>query len=124
MAVKEKIYEIPIDQPLTLKRRKIIDKYIKGNTHLVPLNTTLSHDWEEDDDPILRISTPPVSWEVIFQAEIVAVYGAAPFWARMLFTEKKKTFLKEQIELLLHDTGFITGKPKGAKAVTGLKRPR
>jgi hypothetical protein len=123
--VKEKIYEIAIDHPLTPKRRKVIDKYIEGNSHLMPLNLTLSHDWEEDEeDPILRINTPPVSWEVVFLSDIVEVYGAGPLWARLLFTEKKKTLLKEQIELLLHDTGFIAGKPKGAKAVAGLKRPR
>jgi hypothetical protein len=120
--VKEKIYEIPIDQPLTAKRRKTIDKYISGNGHLLPLKIKITHEW--DGDEVLRINTPPVAWEIIFESETVDIYGSGPLWARLLFTKKKQEMLKEQIVLLLHDTGFINGKPKNAKPVTGLKRPK
>jgi hypothetical protein len=122
--VKEKIYEIPIDQPLTAKRRKTIDKYILGNAHLLPFNVKLTHEWDGDDDEILRINTPPVAWEVIFASETVGIYGSGPLWARLLFTKKKQELLKEQIELLLHATGFIGDKPNAAKAVFASKRAK
>jgi len=52
------------------------------------------------------------------------VHGSAPFWARLLFTQEKRTKLKEQIEHLLHDTGFIDAKPKGVKPAGVLKKAR
>ncbi len=122
--MKEKIYEIPIDQPLTAKRRKTIDKYILGNSHLLPFGVKLTHEWDGDEDEILRINTPPVAWEIVFEEEAVGIYGSGPLWARLLFTKKKQQLLKEQIELLLHDTGFIGKKPNSAKAVFGSKKAK
>jgi hypothetical protein len=125
MASKEKIYDIPITSPLTLNKRKVIDKYITGNARLniAAFNITVSHEWHKDDD-VLFIKTPPVHWEIIFDGKNVEVYGVGPLWARLLFTEKKRILLREQITLLLHETGFLAKKPKGVKPAAGIKRPR
>ena len=61
--MKEKLYEIPIDKPLTPAKRKVIDQYIANNAHLAPVK--LSHEWEDEADPVLKIKTPPVVWELL-----------------------------------------------------------
>ena len=101
----EKIYEFSIHRPLTAAKRKAIDRHIERNAHLSPSN--VSHEWDGEDKGLLRITTPPVKWEVRFGAKNVEVYGAAPIWARLLFTKEKRAFLKDQIEVLLRDTGFL-----------------
>ncbi len=119
--MREKIYEIPIDHPLTPARRKTIDKYIARNAHLAPPKVDVSHGWEEE---VLRISTPPVAWEILFNSKNVEIFGTAPFWARLLFTKEKRMQLKAQIELLLHETGFVAAKPVGAKAASAGRKPK
>jgi hypothetical protein len=120
--MKEKLYEIPIDKPLTPAKRKVIDQYIANNAHLAPVK--LSHEWEDEADPVLKIKTPPVAWEVIFTEEIVEIHGSAPFWARLLFTKDKREELKVQIELLLHHTGLVARKPKNAKPAFAVKHSK
>jgi hypothetical protein len=118
--VKEKLYAIPIDHPLTPKKRKIINDYIARNTHLAPADS--SHDWDRETPHLLRIKATPAEFEIFFHEKNVEIHGSAPFWARLLFTQEKRTQLKEQIELLLHDTGFIDTKPKGVRPARLVKK--
>jgi hypothetical protein len=103
--MKEKIYEFPINHSLTATKRKKIDRYIADIAHLAPSKVTAG--WDQQNPQMLRISTPPVSWEVHFDPKKVEVYGSGPFWARLLFTENKRALLKDRIKTLLQQTGFF-----------------
>jgi hypothetical protein len=104
--MSKKLYDIPIHLPLTATRRKAIDKYINANSKFA--DTPVSHEWVEDQaETTLRISTPPVVWDVLFHPKKVEVFGDAPLWARLLLTRQKQAQLKEQIELVLEKTGFL-----------------
>ena len=95
---KEKIYEFVIEHPLTAPRRKAIDQYLKkvGPKSKWPA----SHKWDEENDHLLHITTYPVTWEVWFAPKRVTVYGAGPFWAKMLFTEKKRHLIRRAIKTI------------------------
>jgi hypothetical protein len=119
---KEKIYEFAIDRPLTPARRKAVEKQIKDNAHLSPMR--VSYNWDEEDDEVLHIAAKPVLIEVRFQDKNVELYGTAPLWARLLFTNQKKNELKEQIQSILQKTKFIAARkstPPKAKAEAARK---
>lgn len=107
----EKIYEFAIDKPLTKQRRKAVEKYIVTQAELAAQE--VSYNWDEEDDSILLITASPVEVEIHFSHTVVELYAAAPLWARLLFTEKKKTELKEQIQDLLRDAKFIISPAAG-----------
>lgn len=108
---KEKIYEFEVDHPLTPAKRKAVEKHIDSNAHLSP--KPVAYHWDEDDDQILHIAADPVLIEVRFQGKTIELYCAAPLWARLFFTDRRKTELKEKIELVLHKARFIGGKKSG-----------
>ncbi len=114
MSHKEKIYEFAIEHPLTAPRRKAIDKFLMehGGKSAWPA----SHKWDEENDHVLHISTYPVTWEVWFAPKRVTVYGAGPFWTKMLFTEKKREMLREGLLHVLQETGFMKSKVTKVKA--------
>ncbi|MFG1480007.1 hypothetical protein V5F53_15310 [Xanthobacter sp. V4C-4] len=103
---KEKIFEFQIEKPLTAQRRKAVEKYIEKQAELN--KTALEYGWAGADDTILEIAASPIEIEVRFQEHVVELYGAAPLWARLLFTDKKKGELKAQIEVLLREAKFIS----------------
>jgi hypothetical protein len=105
---KEKIYEFVINRPLTPAKRKAVEKHIEQNAHLS--SKPVSYNWDEDDDEVLHIAIEPVLIEVRFQDKKVELYGSAPLWARLLFTEKKKVELKDQIETVLHQAKFVSAR--------------
>ena len=105
---KEKIFEFPIDQPLTAAGRKTVEKLVEKNAHLSP--KPVSYEWDDDDENVLHITAEPVQAELRFHPRKVELYGAAPFWLRMLLTEKKKLQIKGQFELILQKSGFLGGK--------------
>ncbi len=108
--MKEKIYEFNIEQPLSAPRRKAIDRFLEKNA--AKSAWPASYSWDEDNDHLLHITTSPVKWEVWFATHRVTVFGSGPFWARMLFTDKKRAHLREGILHLLQDAGFMTKKLK------------
>jgi hypothetical protein len=108
---KEKIFEFSIDRPLTPARRKAIEKHIEQNAD--QSEKPVSYSWDDDDGDVLRIEADPVEIEVRFEATKVELFGAAPLWARLLFTAKKKAELKEQIEALLQKAKFVTASKAG-----------
>ncbi len=108
--MKEKVYEFAIEQTLNETRRKAIDKFLHKNAD--KSKWPASHEWDKENDHLLHITTYPVKWEVWFAAKRVTVFGSGPFWARMLFSDKKKAMLREGILHVLKDTGFLTKKTK------------
>jgi|SRR5208282_4285727 len=108
--MKEKLYDIPIDKPLTTARRKAISAHIARNAHLS--DAPVHHDWDTTAGEVLRITAHPMTFEVRFHQKKVEIYGFAPLWARLLLTGKKKEQLKHEIRVILLDTGFVTRQGK------------
>jgi hypothetical protein len=109
----EKIYEFQTDQSLTAARRKVVDEHIVRYAHLSPKPFT--HSWDEEEKGVLHFTAEPIFAQVRFQSKKVELYAKAPLWARLLFTEKKKLQLKEQIESMLEKTGFVSPPKKARK---------
>jgi len=103
--MKEKIYDIGIERPLTASRRKAIDKFLDESASKV--KWPASYRWDEANDQLLHITVFPVKWEIWFAPKRITVYGSGPIWARMLFSENKKVMLREGIVYVLKDLGFI-----------------
>jgi hypothetical protein len=108
--MKEKLYDLPIDNPLTSARREAINSHIARNAHLS--ESPVQYDWDTAGGDVLRITAEPVKFEVRFHAKKVEIYGSAPLWARLLFTEKKKELLKQEIQSILSDAGFVVARQK------------
>jgi len=103
----EQFYIYNIVSPLTPEKRAIIEKHIDDNATAFGQNVTRSwHKGEEED--FLRIFVEPVVIEIVFLNERVELYGAAPTWARLLFTAERKKQLTVQIEEVLVGAGFVT----------------
>ncbi len=102
---KEKIFEFPIIQPLTPAGRRTVEKQVEKNAHLSPKPVT--YKWDDEDENVLHITADPVEAELRFHPKKVELYGAAPFWVRMLLTEKKKLQIKGEFEAILKKTGFL-----------------
>jgi hypothetical protein len=104
--MKMKLYDIPIDSPLTDEKRSAIGEFIVENS--VHSKTPVTHSWDEADERLLNIKTPPVVWEVFFHPGTVEVFGSGPAWAKLLLTKKRQQELRERLEEVLKATGFIT----------------
>ncbi len=104
----EKIFEFPINQPLTPAGRKTVEKQVEKNAHPSPKPVT--YKWDDDDENVLHITADPVVAELRFYPKKVELHGGAPFWVRMLLTEKKKLQIKDEFEAILKKTGFLGAK--------------
>lgn len=103
----EQFYAFEIDESLTPQRRAIIEKHIGDNAEAFGRN--VSHDWHiRDGESFLRINVEPVVIEVVFSDGRIELYGAAPVWARLLFTSAHKQQLRERIEEVLIAAGFTS----------------
>lgn len=103
----EQFYVYEIISPLTPERRAIINKHIDDNGPTFGQN--VRHSWHKDEkDDVLRIFVDPAIIEIVFLSERVEVYGAAPHWAKVLFTAERKAQLQERIEEVLLGAGFVT----------------
>src|SRR6185503_18050779 len=83
-----------------------VEKHIERRAKLFA--KAVSYRWDEDDDDVLHIEAKPVLIEVRFNGKSVELYGTAPLWARLLFTQQKKDELKTQIQSALREAKFIT----------------
>jgi hypothetical protein len=120
--MKEKLYDLPIDHPLTTARRKALNQHIVRNAHLS--ENPVTYKWDKTAGEVLHISAEPVTFEVKFYPKKVEVYGSAPLWARLLLTAKKKEQLKREIQLILTDAGFVSVQPEDTKQISGPQRQR
>ncbi len=105
----EKLYDIPIDSPLTETKREAISQFLADNAHLFPMQ--IVHTWHEESEPVLRLLTKPVTWEARFHGQKVEVFGSGPRWAAMLLTKKRRLEVREHIENVLQHAGFKTASP-------------
>ncbi|MCE0496692.1 MAG: hypothetical protein LV481_01920 [Methylacidiphilales bacterium] len=115
--MKEKIYEFNIEHPLTAPRRKALDQFLKKNAPRSKWPT--SHEWDRGNDHLLHVTTHPVKWEVWFAPHRVTIFGSAPFWAKMLFSNKKRALLRESFLHILQQTGFTKDRTPSKRAKSG-----
>jgi hypothetical protein len=106
--MKEKLYDLPIDNPLSSTRRKAINQHIARNAHLS--DSPVHFDWDKTAGEVLHITAQPVAFEVRFHAKKVEIYGSGPLWTRLLLTAKRKELLKQEIQSILLDAGFVSGR--------------
>jgi hypothetical protein len=113
----EQFYIYNIVSPLTPDKRTIIEKQIDDNATAFGQNVTRSrHKGEEED--FLRIFVEPVVIEIVFLSERIELYGAAPTWARVLFTTERKKQLRERIEEVLVGRRLRNPRDPGSPAAT------
>ncbi len=102
----EQFYVFPIDAPLSAERRRAIEAQIGENAQL--FEREVSYKWlKRGDERFLRILVEPVTIEVVFFDDRIECYGAAPAWARLLFTKTRKLELKDRLEQVLVGAGFV-----------------
>jgi hypothetical protein len=52
-----------------------------------------------------------VEWKLSFHPNRLEVHGSAPFWVKMLFTEKRKKVVNDVILQMLEESGFFASSP-------------
>jgi len=117
--MKEKINEYAIDRPLNATRRKKINQFVESNASR--LGRAISHQWDESGT-VLSLASDPVLWEFVFHADRVETYGSAPFWVKLLFTEKRRKTADQVVLQMLQEAGFIgpiAGRKKGRGTTDG-----
>jgi hypothetical protein len=114
----EQFYVFEVDERLSSERRAIIEAQIDANAEAFGQSVTRS--WHtRDGEDFLRILVDPVVIEIVFANNSIELFGAAPVWARLLFTSAHKEQLREQIEQVLIAAGFAT-----AEKLAAQKQPR
>ena len=102
----EQFYVFPIQSALTSQKRKIIEAQINENAQLFEQN--VDYKWlKRGEEKFLRIFVGPVIIEVVFHEDRIELYGAAPAWARVLFTSGHKKDLQDRIQRVLLAAGFL-----------------
>jgi hypothetical protein len=112
-AMKEKINEYPIERPINAARRKKINEFIDTNADR--LGRAISCRWDEGGT-VLTLASDPVEWEFVFHPDRVESFGSAPFWVKMLFTEKRRKTVDMVVLQMLDEAGFMTPKAPRKKA--------
>lgn len=110
----EQFYVFEVDAPLSAERRAIIEAQIDSNAEAFGQNVT--HSWHKrDEEDFLRILVDPVVIEIVFANNKIELFGAAPTWARLLFTTAHKEQLRERIEQVLIAAGFTSAEKLAAQ---------
>jgi hypothetical protein len=102
--MKERINEYAIDRPLNAARRKKVNQFVEANA--ARLGRAISHKWDESGT-VLSLASDPVLWEFVFHPDRVETYGSAPFWVKLLFTEKRRKTADQVVLQMLQEAGFI-----------------
>jgi len=106
--MKEKINEYAIHRPLTAGRRKKINQFIESNSGR--LGRPVSAEWDESGT-VLFLASDPVEWHFVFHSTRVEAFGSAPFWVKMLFTEKRRKTVDQIVLQMLEEAGFMASSP-------------
>jgi len=115
----EQFYVYHIVSPLTHDKKTIIEKHIDDNA--ASYGQDVERSWHRvEEEHFLRIFVEPATIEIVFFSERVELYGAAPTWARLLFTSERKEELRERIEEVLIVAGLVT--PESLEAQRRPKR--
>jgi hypothetical protein len=103
----EQFYVFPIHSKLTSEKRRAIEAQMAETSQ--GFDREISYKWlKRGDERFLRILIDPVTVEVVFFDDHIECYGAAPTWARLLFTKARKQELKERLQQVLVGAGFVT----------------
>ncbi len=103
----EQFYVFPVRSKLTSEKRRALEAQIETNAQT--FEREVSYKWlKRGEERFLRIIADPVTIEVVFFDDRIECYGAAPAWARLLFTKARKEELKERLEQVLIGAGFVT----------------
>ncbi|HEX4087031.1 MAG TPA: hypothetical protein VHY22_19105 [Chthoniobacteraceae bacterium] len=108
----EKLFDFEINHPLTAERRETMDRFIAANAGR--LGRPVSHRWD-DAGNVLRVASDPVEWVFTFYPDRLEVFGTAPFWIKMLFTEKLRAVAHQTIRDMLAEAGLIDAPDPGKK---------
>lgn len=114
----EQFYVYDVVSPLTPERKAFIEKHIDDNAATFGKEVTKGWHKSKGED-FLRIHVDQVVIEIVFSNKQVEIYGAAPGWARLLFTNQRKEELGKRIEDVLLGAGLIT-----PESVEAHKRPK
>lgn len=110
----EQFYVFEIQSPLTPDKRRIVEQHIDDNA--VAFGQNITRSWHQrEGEHFLRIAVDPVVVEIVFLNEKIELYGAAPSWARLLFTAARKEELKEKIADVIVVAGFTTAETLAAQ---------
>jgi hypothetical protein len=102
----EQFYVFPVQSKLTSEKRRSIEAELEENAQ--KFGREISYKWlKRGEERFLRIISDPVTIEVVFFDDRIEFFGAAPTWARLLFTNARKEELKEQLEQVLVGAGFV-----------------
>lgn len=102
----EQFYVFPIQSGLNAQKRKIVEAQINENAQL--FEQKVAYKWlKRGEEKFLRILAEPVTIEIVFHDDRVELFGAAPAWARLLFTAARKKELQQRIREVLLAAGFI-----------------
>jgi hypothetical protein len=102
----EQFYVFPVQSALNAQKRKVIEAQINENATL--FEQKVEYKWlKRGEEKFLRILAEPVTVEIVFHDDRVELYGAAPAWARVLFTKARKKELQERIQDVLLAAGFV-----------------
>jgi hypothetical protein len=102
----EQLYVFQTNSPLTAEVRRAIDEQLSNEPAVYDRELTFK--WlKRADEKFVRILIDPVTLEIVFFDDRAEVYGAAPAWARLLFTKARKQELKNRIEAILSAAGLL-----------------
>ncbi len=102
----ERLYVFPINAPLTAAKRRAINDNLEKNAHRFP--RAMAYKWlKRGDERFLRVVVEPVTIEIVFSGDRIEVFGAAPLWARLLFTKARREQVGAWLEQGLVGTGFV-----------------
>lgn len=103
----EQFYVFPIHSPLTADKRRAVEAQIAENAET--FQREVSYKWlKRGEEKFLRILVDPVTIECVFFDDRIECFGAAPTWAKLLFTKARREELKNQLEKVLIGAGFVT----------------
>jgi hypothetical protein len=102
----EQFFVFPIQAKLTSEKRRAVESQIEENATV--FGREISYKWlKRGEERFLRILAAPVTIEVVFFDDRIELFGAAPAWARVLFTKGRKQDIKERLEQVLVSVGFV-----------------
>lgn len=102
----EQIYVFPLNAPVTVDKRKAIEAIIEDKAKAADRQVT--YKWlKRGDDKLLRAFIDPVTLEAVFHDDRVELFGAAPAWAKLLFTKSRRSEVKDLIEQTLIEIGLL-----------------
>lgn len=103
----EQLYVFQTNSPLTAAVRASIDEQLTREP--VVYDREVAFKWlKRGEEKFIRILIEPVTLEIVFFDDRAEVFGAAPAWARLLFTKARKKELKDRIEKILTVAGLVT----------------